>query len=464
MASHPYIGAATAESGLVADTLLNALIERTPYVLKATETLGDLSQTSGQIVRVVHSEATGFAYYYDAADTTTPEDGISVLVDGDGRRYKVADSTDIGIASVLAQQNDPPGAPVVGDAYVVGVAPTGDWAAHAKDFAVYTERGWVFARPVVGAITLNQATGRNLQYDAIGAWGALLTGLNAGSVLPSYLEWPLGLCVEAQQNAPPGSPTAGLYYIVGVAPTGAWSGQAGKVAWYDGAAWQFIAPYVGARAYNRAINLNMTYESGAWGTPSEPLVRRVIDRTNVNFTAGNTTAASSDTLMTFTYTGAVGRRLSISFKEGGSISDPSYLGYTMEGNWATGTRRSRLYVYRDAESSPLMTLIAAPENDVPKLGAVNADQNVLNFYLFGYHDSPIVKNEGSNSIVGYVQHNRPRLPEAEIDLGFISMADTSEHTYRIKYEGQGSSGGSVGTRIFHHCRFNGTFTIREWGE
>ena len=30
MASHPYIGAATAESGLVADTLLNALIERVP--------------------------------------------------------------------------------------------------------------------------------------------------------------------------------------------------------------------------------------------------------------------------------------------------------------------------------------------------------------------------------------------------------------------------------------------------
>lgn len=173
MADHPFITEAAANSNLVTGSLLTSLLERAPYVLKKTETLGDLDQTSGRIIQVVHSQATGFAYYLDAADSTTPDDGVTCLVDADGRRYKIADSEHIMVSSVLAMQNTPPGSPSVGDFYIAGVSPTGAWAGHAKEIALYSPRGWVFAVPTVGMSVLNQATGLLTQYSAAGKWGGL---------------------------------------------------------------------------------------------------------------------------------------------------------------------------------------------------------------------------------------------------------------------------------------------------
>jgi hypothetical protein len=46
--------------------------------------------------------------------------------------------------------------------------------------------------------------------------------------------------ISIGSNTPPGSPTDGDRYIVGTAPTGAWVGQANKLArWLDGA-WSFF--------------------------------------------------------------------------------------------------------------------------------------------------------------------------------------------------------------------------------
>lgn len=54
------------------------------------------------------------------------------------------------------------------------------------------------------------------------------------------------------ENAPPGSPAAGDRHIVGTAPTGAWAGQAGKLArWLDGV-WTF---------YNAAVVVNYADDS-----------------------------------------------------------------------------------------------------------------------------------------------------------------------------------------------------------
>ena len=41
-------------------------------------------------------------------------------------------------------------------------------------------------------------------------------------------------------NSPPGSPANGARYIVGTSPTGAWAGQANKLARYLDSAWQFF--------------------------------------------------------------------------------------------------------------------------------------------------------------------------------------------------------------------------------
>lgn len=67
--------------------------------------------------------------------------------------------------------------------------------------------------------------------------------------------------VSVGSNTPPGSPANGARYVVGTAPTGAWSEQANKLArWLDGV-WSF---------FDAAIVVNLTdsklYIRGAAGT------------------------------------------------------------------------------------------------------------------------------------------------------------------------------------------------------
>lgn len=66
-------------------------------------------------------------------------------------------------------------------------------------------------------------------------------------------------------NSPPGSPTAGVRYIVGASPTGAWSGKAGRLAVYVNSAWVFYVPLIGFRIYNKADGfLYLFNSSSAW--------------------------------------------------------------------------------------------------------------------------------------------------------------------------------------------------------
>ncbi len=50
-------------------------------------------------------------------------------------------------------------------------------------------------------------------------------------------------------NTPPPSPVAGSIYIIGPVPTGAWSGQAGRLASHDGFGWTIVAPVRGCLAW-----------------------------------------------------------------------------------------------------------------------------------------------------------------------------------------------------------------------
>lgn len=70
------------------------------------------------------------------------------------------------------------------------------------------------------------------------------------------------LVVSVGLNTPPGSPAVGSRYIVGTSPTGAWSGQANKLArWLDGT-WSFFnARY----ALNVADGLWYVRPSTTWG-------------------------------------------------------------------------------------------------------------------------------------------------------------------------------------------------------
>lgn len=63
---------------------------------------------------------------------------------------------------------------------------------------------------------------------------------------------------------PPGSPAEGDRYLVAAAPTGAWAGQAGKIAAWQTGAWSFRTPRNGWMAWVLDEALPVFYEAGAW--------------------------------------------------------------------------------------------------------------------------------------------------------------------------------------------------------
>ena len=74
--------------------------------------------------------------------------------------------------------------------------------------------------------------------------------------------------VAAQQDAPPGSPSAGDRYLIGSSPSGAWASNANNVAQWSGSAWEFTAPDAGMHVYVEGGASNsgntMIYNGTAW--------------------------------------------------------------------------------------------------------------------------------------------------------------------------------------------------------
>ena len=70
--------------------------------------------------------------------------------------------------------------------------------------------------------------------------------------------------LDKDLSAPPGSPVEGARYIVGPAPSGAWAGQAGKIAAYQDAAWAFYAPREGWLAWVADEDRFYAWEGSAW--------------------------------------------------------------------------------------------------------------------------------------------------------------------------------------------------------
>ena len=65
--------------------------------------------------------------------------------------------------------NTPPASPVDGQCFVVGTAPTGAWAGHAKAIAGYAPGGWRFVAAVAGMSALDKVSGQTASYDGT-AW------------------------------------------------------------------------------------------------------------------------------------------------------------------------------------------------------------------------------------------------------------------------------------------------------
>lgn len=69
--------------------------------------------------------------------------------------------------------------------------------------------------------------------------------------------------IDKDLSAPPGSPTQGDVYIVASSPTGAWSGKAKYVAYYD-QIWRFIEPREGLMLWVDDENKRYVYNGSAW--------------------------------------------------------------------------------------------------------------------------------------------------------------------------------------------------------
>lgn len=262
MVDHPFRTAAAAEGGVYDDTLLEAGVKRTLFVLAVDEELGDYEFDTGEIPLAVAWARTGFAYYYDSTDATTPDDGLTTLVTGNGLRFAVEDAASISLNSVLSTATVPTGAEVVGDAYIVGVG-TGAFAGQDDNLAFLTRRGWVFAVPEIGATVLNEATGQNTQFTDTG-WGAFAVEFADGSIAPKALQFPGGIVVEDTLNTPPGSPTTGKFWIVGSVPTGAFVGHGADLAYWTGSAWAFMDPADGWTVFHKTSGFLVSYISGSW--------------------------------------------------------------------------------------------------------------------------------------------------------------------------------------------------------
>lgn len=65
--------------------------------------------------------------------------------------------------------NDPPASPIAGQSYLIGDAPTGDWAGNAGAIAGYTDGGWRFVAPPDGAQATDRVTGETMVRRS-GAW------------------------------------------------------------------------------------------------------------------------------------------------------------------------------------------------------------------------------------------------------------------------------------------------------
>jgi hypothetical protein len=67
---------------------------------------------------------------------------------------------------------------------------------------------------------------------------------------------------EVGRDTPPASPADWDIYIVGAAPTGAWTGHTDELALYDGAGWLFYPPAEGWRVWDLGTSSHWTYTTG----------------------------------------------------------------------------------------------------------------------------------------------------------------------------------------------------------
>jgi hypothetical protein len=89
----------------------------------------------------------------------------------------------------------PPAAPLPGQAWIVGAAPTGAWAGRAGQLAGWTAGGWRFIAPREGLCVWRRGAERVLRWDGA-AWRDGIGGARAAPPSPSG-----GTTIDAEARA-----------------------------------------------------------------------------------------------------------------------------------------------------------------------------------------------------------------------------------------------------------------------
>ncbi len=78
---------------------------------------------------------------------------------------------DIVVAAAVEEPplDTPPASPLIGTCFIVGSAPTGDWASFAGHLAAFTAGGWRFVAPLAGMTAHIQSTQTTAAYRS-SAW------------------------------------------------------------------------------------------------------------------------------------------------------------------------------------------------------------------------------------------------------------------------------------------------------
>ena len=72
---------------------------------------------------------------------------------------------------VAGIRNDPPASPQAGETWLIGNAPTAEWAGRASNIACWQDGKWTIVAPIPGMMLRNQGDGRLLRFDD--SWIAL---------------------------------------------------------------------------------------------------------------------------------------------------------------------------------------------------------------------------------------------------------------------------------------------------
>jgi hypothetical protein len=104
------------------------------------------------------------------------------------------------------------------------------------------------------------------------------------------------LVVDRDLATPPASPAEGAGYIVAASPTGAWTGQAGRIAtWVDGG-WTFTVPALGHRVWLADEARLLVWTGSAWVDPVSGAIGAISALQNLTRLGIGTTADATNPL------------------------------------------------------------------------------------------------------------------------------------------------------------------------